>query len=233
MQSRVTARLNEAASGPVYYPTAEITAALNEANRFFALLTLGLEKTVPWVVAPGTLFTHMLQVSGFADWIVPLRIASTTGAKIRPARLADLGSLDANWLASPGPPTRYVSLGADLVGLYSQPTASTTLNVTYARAPAGLAVAGDIPEIPEEYHPRLVEYAIYRLRQVEGAQELDKSLKYFDSFLDGAAHYAKYVRSRNLGSRYDKVPFEIESFDRSKLLGLRPDLYPARRSEIT
>ena len=33
------------------------------------------------------------------------------------------------------------------------------------------------------------------------------------------------MRSRNLGSRYDKVPFELEAFDRSKLLKLRSDLY--------
>jgi hypothetical protein len=49
------------------------------------------------------------------------------------------------------------------------------------------------------------------------------------AFLDGAKHYAAYVRARNLGSRYDKVPFELENFDASQLLKLRRDLVPSRR----
>jgi hypothetical protein len=47
--------------------------------------------------------------------------------------------------------------------------------------------------------------------------------------MEGAKHYAAYVRSRNLGSRYDKVPFELEKYDMSQLLKLRKDLMPERR----
>lgn len=229
MDTRVSQRLNEGNTGPVFYPLAELTAAINEANRFFCFLTLGLEVTKPWIVPPGIAFFRMMQLAQFVDWIVPLRITTTTGAKVRPARLADLGALDTAWLNSPGAPQRYAFLGADFVALYRQPTAATTLNVTYAQAPAPLVNPGDTPAIPTEYHPRLVDYGIYRMRQVEGAQELAKALKYLDSFLDGAAHYAAYVRSRNQASRYDKVPFEIEKFDRSTLLKLRPDLMPGRK----
>jgi hypothetical protein len=226
MRTRVSQRLNEGGT-PVFYTAAEINAALNEANRFFVLLTLGLETTAPWAVAAATTFTHMLTV--FSDWIAPLRIATSAGAKVRPATLADLASLDANWISSPGSPQRYVALGADFLGLYQQPAAAgTTLKVTYARAPVALVLDTDVPEIPAEYHPRLVEYGIYRCRQGEGGQEFEKSLKYFDGFLDGAKHYGAYVRSRNIGSRYDKVPFELEHFDRSRLLKLRPDLMPAQ-----
>ena len=124
-------------------------------------------------------------------------------------------------------PQRYNHAGDDFLSLYQQPAATgTTLQVTYARAPLALAADTDVPEVPAEYHPKLVDYAIYRMRQAEGAQEFEKALKYFDSFLDGAQHYGAYVRSRNLGSRYDKVPFELESFDRSGLLKLRKDLVP-------
>lgn len=219
--------MNEGNSGPVYYTAAEILAGLNEAQRFFVLLTLGLEKTVQVTWPAATPFQHMLPV--LPDLIVTLRVANATGGKIRPSRLEDIGALDGNWLNRPGTITRYTAVGADLVGVYAQPTEVCTLNWTYARAPVPLVDPTDVQEIPEEYAPRLVDYAIYRVRQVEGAQELEKSLKYFGSFLDGATHYGKYVRSRNLGSRYDKVPFELEGYDRSKLLRLRTDLYPARR----
>jgi hypothetical protein len=233
MYGLVSARLNEGANqgGPTLYPTAEIVAAINEAYRFFCLLTLGLEETTAWTVPAATTFFHMLTVSDglFADWIVPLRIATVTGAKVRPARVEDLTSLDTRWVASPGAPYRYAHLGADLLALYQQPAGdSTVLNVTYARAPLALVEDADTPETPAEYSPKFVDYGIYRCRQMEGADEFAKALPLLGSFLEGAAHYAAYVRSRNLGSRYDKVPFEIEAFDTSKLLKLRADLPPMR-----
>lgn len=228
MRTRVSQRLAEAGT-PVFYPAAEITAALNEANRLFVLLTLGLEKTAVWTAAANTTWFSMLTI--FADWIAPLRITMADGSKVRPARLDELTALDPNWIASPGTPQRYVAVGGDFVGLYQQPTDSWALWVTYARAPVPLVLDADVPEIPSEYHPRLVEYAIYRCRQVEGGQEFQKSLKYFNGFLDGAKHYAAYVRSRNIGGRYDTVPFELESYDRSKLLTLRPDLMQGTLTE--
>jgi hypothetical protein len=144
--------------------------------------------------------------------------------------MEDLNCLDPNWWNSPGTPSRYIALGADLLGLYQQWTGGGTLNVTYARAPLALVNPTDAPETPEEYHPRLVEYGIYRMRHVEGGQELEKALKYLGGFFEGAKHYAAYVRSRNLGSRYDKVPFELEKLDLSKVLRLRRDLPPARKA---
>jgi hypothetical protein len=226
MVTRVSQRLAEAGI-PVFYPSAEIVAALNEAQRFFVLLTLGLETTQPWNVPAATTFFHMLTF--FTDWMVPLRITTSTGAKVRPSRFEDLGALDSNWRNSPGAPYRYAAAGADFLALYRQPAGSgTTLSVTYARAPVPLVNDTDVPEIPEEYHSKLVAYGIYRPRQVEGGQEFAKTLPMLGEFLDGAQHYANYVRARNRGSQYDKTPFELEKFDRSTLLKLRKDLMPSR-----
>jgi hypothetical protein len=225
IRARVSQRLDEGVTGATFYPTAEMNAAINEANRFFCLLTLCLEQTLTWSPSAGVTFTHMLGV--FSDWICPLRITDGSGAKIRPATLADLSALDNGWTASLGSPQRYVALGADLIGLYQQPGAGAILTVTYARLPLSLVNDTDVPEIPAEYHPALVKYAIYRLRMVEGAQEFAKALPRFDEFLTAADHYANYVRARNIGSRYDRTPFELESYDRSKLFSLRPDLLPS------
>lgn len=232
MATLVSQRLNEGASGPTYYPKAEIVSALNEAQRFFVLLTLGLEVTLPWTIpaaSPSSQNTWFNMLSIFPDWIVPLRITNLAGQKIRPARMDDLGSLDSQWPISVGTPTRYVFRGVDLIGIYKQPARATAVNVTYARGPVDLVNDSDIPEIPEEYHSHLVGYGIYRCRQVEGAAEFEKSLSYFNGFLDGATHYGDYVRSRNLGSRYDIVPFELQKFDRSLLLKLRKDLLPDKK----
>jgi hypothetical protein len=225
IRTRASERLNEGATGPVYYPAAELDAAINEAQRLFVLLTLCLEATKSWT--PGNVLTHMLTVSGFGDWIAPLRITDgPTGATVRCATLADLTALDPSWVTTGGggsPLSRYVTLGGDLLVVYG--TASS-LNVTYARSPVKLVADTDVPEIPEEYHQHLAGYSIYRARMVEGAQEFAKTLGYFAAYLDASQRYAHHVRARNVGARYDKQPMELSLMDRSKLLNLRGDLLP-------
>ena len=165
----------------------------------------------------------------FPDWIAPLFVSTSEGTKIRPGRLDDLTALDSGWLNQPGSVIRYSASGADLVAVYKQPTApGTVLNVKYARAPKALVNDTDMPEIRAQFHPALVDYTAYRPRQREGGLEFAKSFKYLDAFLSAAQTEAAYVRSRAIAGRYDKMPFELASFDRSKLLRLRPDLPPVR-----
>jgi hypothetical protein len=211
MVTLVGQRLNELT--PTYYPASEIIAALNESDRLFCLMTLALEVTAPWT--PAATFTHMLTV--FADWIVPLRIATAAGVKVRPARFADLWALDPGWPASAGPVLRYAAAGADLVAIYQQD--GETLNVTYARAPVTMVNDADVPESPAEYHPLYISYAIYRLRQVEGGEPFKAALPLLEEFLAGAAEYAAFMRARNLGSGYDVLPMEMTLADRSLLVG--------------
>lgn len=219
MVERVSKRLNEGATGPVAYPAAEIVAALNEAQRLFCLLTLGLETTQSWAVPAATTFHHMLSV--FPNWLVCLRMSDATGKKVRPAGIAALDGLDSGWRSAVGDPVRYCALGVDLVALYRQPAAiGTTLQVTYARAPLAMAADADVPEIPEKCHQDLVDYAIYRVRQVEGGQEFQKTLKHLASFFEGAERHAERVRTRSVGLGYDKKPFELRRFDWRTLLKL-------------
>ncbi len=228
LQNRVSQRLDEGLIGATYYTLAEITARINEGYRFFVLLTLGLETTAVVPLAAATTFYHML--SAYPDWILPLRVYSSAGAKIRPATLAELDSLDSGWTNSPGAPLRYIARGFDLFGIYPQPAApGTNVIVTYAQAPADLVNAGDVPLIPPEYQLSLVDYAIYALRQKEGGQEFLKTLPYFDRFLSDAQEYGEYVRTRNLGNRYEATPFELSLFDRSRL-GIDRAKTPARRT---
>lgn len=227
--NQASQRLNEGQTGPVFYPKSELIAAANEGQRLFVLLTLCLEITAPWNVPAATTFTHMLSV--FSDWICPLFVSNSEGGKIRPGRLDDLTALDAGWLNAAGSVVRYSSVGSDLFAVYRQPAmAGTVLNVKYARGPKPLINDTDVPEIRPQFHTNLADFAIYRPRQVEGGLEFEKSLTYLNSFLTAAATEAAYVRARALAGRYDKMPFELESFDRSKLLNLRRDLVPNRKA---
>ena len=215
----VSSRLNEAAGvgGPQFYPASEILAGINEGQRLFCLLTLCLERQTNWVAAANTTFFHLLPV--IADYIAPLRITDAAGAKVRPARFSELWALDTAWPSSVGAPIRYAAAGADLVALYKRPAAPVTLQVQYAGSPTLLVLDADVPAIPPEYHQELVNFAIYRVRQVEGGAEFAATLPLLDHFLGAAQEYANYVRARNVGAGYDSMPFELSSFDRSRLVG--------------
>lgn len=72
LQTRLLARVDEDPANPAYYTAAEAAAALNWAQRLFALLTLCLETVRPFRLTPNVRFYHMLQI--WPDWIAPLRV---------------------------------------------------------------------------------------------------------------------------------------------------------------
>ena len=218
LRTRTLQRLDEDTTSPVYWSAQEIHAALNEAQRVFVFLTLCLEKTGTLALSAATTFYHLR--STFSDFLLPLRVrVASTGAKVHPARLQELDALDSTWPSSAGTPVRYACLGFDFFAVYKQPAApGTSLDVTYAHTPATLAADGDTPEIPTEHHLTLIDYAIPRLRAKEGGQEFVKTLPLFGQFLDAASKMAAYVRARSLEARYDRLPFELSSYDRSRLI---------------
>lgn len=229
LANRVQQRLNEdpAVTTPVYYPYPEVLSALNRAQRMFVLLTLCLETTETFVPSGATFYNMRTY---FQDWMLPLRISTAAGQRVRPTRLAELDALDAGWQSSAGSPVRYAALGFDFLALYQQ-SAAVNLIVTYARAPGAMVQTTDSPSIDEEYHPSLVDFAIAWLRLKEGGQEFAKTMPYLKRFFAEADKEAEFVRQRNLAARYDNVPFELRRLDRSKFAGIRPDLPSAKGSK--
>ena len=221
LQTRVLERLGEDPNSPVYYTAANALSWLNAAQRLFVLLTLCLETTNTLQLAGGAAFYSMLTIAAFQDWLLPLRVRITGGAKLNPARLAELAALDAAWSVSPGAPTRYALLGFDLLGIYQQPPAGVamSLQITYARCPDPLLGGfNESPEIPAEFHPALADWAIPLMRAREGGQDFQKVLPLWDRGLDAATKLADYVRARNKEQGYDYMPVELRRIDRSKML---------------
>ena len=214
-------RTQERIGGGTFYGAAPIISALNQAQRLFCLLTLCLETTAPFTLSAATRFYRALSV--FPDWLMPLRvrIASPGGTKVIPSRLQDFDAADMRWQSAIGLPAHYDCLGCDFLAFDRVPaTAGTLLEITYAQAPVPLVNTGDLPTIPEQFHPALMDFAIPRLRAQEGGREFSKVLPLVQNFLDETAKLAQYVRARNLAHRYDRMPFELQSFDRSTLAGI-------------
>lgn len=192
----------------------EILAAINEGQELFAFLTLCLETTSSLTLAAATTFSTIR--GSFPDFLCPLRLM-IEGVRVRPATLAELDAENSAWQNTAGTPTRYCSLGFNFYIVTPQPADDTAASLTYARSP--LQLVGDaFPEIPEQYHPSLVKYGIYKAKLKEGAQGLERGMVQFNEFLDDAAKHAEYVREKSRAARYDTEPWESSLFDRSRLM---------------
>lgn len=222
METRLLKRLDEDAAAPqgsathAYYSQTEVWRVLNEAQRLFCLLTLCLEKTGT-LALDANAFYHLLLT--FSDFLVPLRVKVAGGARLAPDRLQSLDARSSSWQNTSGTPSRYDVLGLDLLAITPQPAAGgTSLTVTFAHAPMEMTLGSSVAEIPTEYHPSLIDYAIPRLRMKEGGAEFLTSLKYAQRFFESAQKMAEFVRQRNRAAGYDREPFELTKPDISKLV---------------
>lgn len=215
LQTRTLERLGEASAAPVFYTLAMVKNALNHAQQLFAFLTLCLEDTQTFALTQGQVW----YTSDPGGRIVILRARQTGGVKVIASRLADLDSLNPDWQQeTQGPPARYAQTGARLFAVHPPPSAGQSIVLTLAVCPAIMTLDADVPQIPEEYHPCLMDCAVPLLRSAEGGDQFEKELPRFDAFLNAAAKLGNYVRARNLEQRYDVLPVELDKVDRSKLV---------------
>lgn len=214
----ITFRLGDDANLPseTYYDRGEVLVALNHVYRMMCFLTLCLETTVTYTLPANTAFVKMLP--NYSDWILPLRIRLTGAAKIKPNRLSEIAALDSAWSTTTGTPERYALLGFDLLCVYKVPAANTNLDIVYAHTPAALQDDGNSPLLQTEYHQALIDGAIPLLRAKEGGQEWQKTLPLWDRYWNATMKLANYVRARNKERGYDRMPFELQRFDRSRLM---------------
>jgi hypothetical protein len=195
----------------------EVLNAINEGQLLAALLTLCFEKTAAFSLGAAYSLdaygTFYLPRPALIDLIAPLRIA-VGGIRLRPATIDQLDSWNSAWQNTVGPAARYCLLGSNLWAVTPQST--QTAAVTYAYSPPALTATGT-PLLPDEYHPELVDYGVYRVRLKEGAQQLTRGLVCLNKYLDSMTRLGDYVRARSLAAHYGVQPFELAKFDRSQL----------------
>ena len=209
--SAISTRLNDLstaglpATGQIYYTETEALTAIDEAQKFFSLLTLCLESSGTVPLTSGTCFYSIRDyLTGF---LVPLRV-SVSGVRLRPAGIADLDGRYYTWQNTPGTPERYLQAGMNLFAVVPQPTGSTSATVLFAREYTTVSSSGDSLESPREYHPAIVAYGLYYLLQKRGGQYLQYAITEWQKYLTAASQCADYVRRRNRARQYDTLPFE-------------------------
>jgi hypothetical protein len=217
ISDRIAQRLDDDPASPASFTAAEVLSAINEGQQVASLLTLCIERSATLTIPAATPLFEIR--AALPDFLVPLRV-SIDGVRIRPATLADLDARDETWQATTGTPTRYFTRGFNLLGVSPQPSGamSTTAEAIYAAAPNTLT-ASTSPEMPEAYHQSLVDYGCYRVKAKEGGQGLQRGLGYLNRFLDDMTKLGNFVRTRSKSLGNDVLPFELQAFDRSRLIG--------------
>lgn len=197
-----------------YYAVGQVDYALNRAERLFLFLTLAYEKTVSFSLVNGQYFYNISdQIS---DFICPLRV-SHSGVRLRPDTLHEMDSRSSGWRAATGNPVRYAQHGFDTLFIAPHPVSGVhTLDFTYAAMPPVMVAPTDAPSLPGEQQSALLDIAYYLLRLPEGSAELQAAVVYFKRGIEQASKYASFIRSKSRGQIYDRLPFDLQSYDKGR-----------------
>lgn len=213
------AQLSQMLDDPfVYYTAAEITQALNIAQRIFILLTHAYEKTVSFTLTNGQAWHQISdQVTDFLGALRVDHVNSST--RLRSDTVHNLDLRDVLWRARAGNPTRYAVLGFQWLALTPQPASgSHTLSFTYVAEPPELVSGSDVPVIPADQQVHLPDAAYFILRLKEGGQELQNALEYWRRFVEAAKKYRDFMMARSKSQLYDRYPLDIDSSDLSRFM---------------
>jgi hypothetical protein len=216
MKARVSERLDDDGT---YYTADEVLAALNAGLRFVALQTLCIERTANFTLSGATCWHTILDQLSDSIKIFRVRKAS---ARIYPTTFHEQDCYSPAWEATAGAVEKYLTIGCNLIAFTPQPASGDTVQITYAACPVALVADSDTPEIPEEYHQELINFATFYLRLKEGGQELANELDNFQSVLDACLKLATYVRARCQAQDYDTTPpFDIKARDNSRRIKMQ------------
>lgn len=213
MMNLVAERLDD--PGFVYYTQGEVKHALNFGQRLFSLLTLCIERTVSFVTVGGQAFYEI--DDQISDFLVPLRV-SHSGTRLRNETIHNMDLRDGAWRTRVGNPRRYAIEGVapGLLAITPRPAGASSLTFVYAACPAEMATESDLPEIPTEQHPHLVDFAYWFCRLKEGGAEFAAAGMYLQRFLAATSKYAGFTRARSRAQSYDSIPYDLATFDKSR-----------------
>lgn len=206
IQAKVLARVG--APDAVFWTAAEATEAINAAQRVFTFFTWCLESRGTLALSGDQTEARLLGT--FPSLIAVTRVENVDKERLFPSSVGGFAAASDRWRGERATyPGFYAVHGFDYAMFFPAPSAATSLTVTYARGPAALASAGDVPEIPEEYHAALVDGAEPLLRMKEGGQEFAKAKDSWKKFLTAASECSARVRERNQRAGYDRGPAEV------------------------
>lgn len=136
----------------------KLNRTINEGLRRFVRETLCLNDTFVTTTAAG-IAAYTLP----ADSLNPPKVHQVTWDCYVLHPMTYLETRDLNsYLHSTGSPSSFY-IDENKVFLYPIPDSAKEMNIVYYKKPATLSADDDVPEIPEEFHEALANYAAYQI----------------------------------------------------------------------
>lgn len=146
---------------------ADIVRWINDAMRDIALHNNLLQ-----VKASAAIVAGQNEYTLPAD-ILTLRAVKYNGRSLQPLTLAEADNFIDDHENDPAGEVTHYWLFANTLHLYRVPQTSgaTLLKLYYTKQPTAVAVSGDIPEIPQQYHNQIVTYCLAQAYEMDADME--------------------------------------------------------------
>lgn len=177
----------------VFWPTAQLTEAINHAMRVWQCLT------GEWTVTSGTVTmtgVHFYQLP--STEYAPHRVSQTvTGEALALTSLDELDMGFPDWdSTTTGTPLYYAHVGATRIAIHpSEP--SGTLSLESFQVTPTLSAGGDFINVGDEILQKLLDYAHHYLTFKEGSSEMESTKGALEGLIEAAARRNQNLRFTN------------------------------------
>ena len=182
IRTRILEALNESASSPVFFSTAQIDAVIDEAQEVLSEEAQAVKRTAYQALRDGTTYYYTRGIAN--DIMAPYRIWLThLNRRLVAVSLRELDVRHEHWIDVNGDPEVWFPVSWDLFGIWPHPaTGGGVMRIDYLAWPRSLQDDDDEPEIRRADHDAIVWYGIY-----DGLMKMwapEKAIVLFNLFVD-------------------------------------------------
>jgi hypothetical protein len=161
IRTRILEALNESASSPVFFSTAQIDAVIDEAQEVLSEEAEAVKRTAYQALRDGTTYYYTRSIA--SDIMAPYRIWLThLDRRLTAVSIRELDVRHEQWIVVNGDPEVWFPVSWDLFGIWPSPaTGGGVMRIDYLAWPRSLQDDDDEPEIRRADHDAIVWYGIY------------------------------------------------------------------------
>lgn len=220
IRTRILNALNESASAPVFWTTAQMSQAIADGMDLLAEEAQQVKRTAICALQPGSQYYSTRGIA--LDLMIPTRIwVPSLNRRLTVTTVGQLDAYHERWQTVTGDPQYWFPMGWDWFGIFPHPsTGGGTMRVDYLAWPRPLLDDGDEPELYGADHDGLVLYGIYEglLKRWDAQGALIRFVEFLEHYgLARARGGSRQLQARtwqkssavgnglqngNLGSRY-------------------------------
>ena len=161
IRQRILEGLNDSATSPIFWTTAQIDTVIDEAQEVLAEEAKAIRRTAHVPMGDGLGFYSSRAIGDDVMSIYRVYTRHNT-RRLSAVTLAELDAKNKNWMNVDGDPWEWCPISWDLFGIYPRPaTGGGIMEVSYIAWPAALLDDSDVSEFPEADHDGFVLYGVY------------------------------------------------------------------------